>query len=422
MTDILIKNVWLERDTVDIFIEGNTIARIGKNLDVHAQQTIDGSRKAAIPGLINAHGHAAMTLFRGWGDDMQLEQWLYDRIWPREARMTEEDVYWGVKLACLEMIKTGTTCANDMYVMFNATAQAVEDMGMRMTAAPTIWDFFDSESAEVAKKQTLQYLNDAQKYSSRITFAAAPHAIYTASPELLQWTHDFAADHDLLIHLHLAESRTEHDNAVQQFGLSPVRYLHKLGLLSPRLILAHAVWLDDDEIKMLADHAVSVVHNPNSNLKMASGYQFKYQEMKQAGVTIGLGTDGCASSNNLDLIEAMKTASLMQKAWRYDPTFLPAQEALDCATINGAKMLRLHAGKLEPGRLADLCLIDLNCAAFTPNFDFVSNLVYAANGSCVDTVICDGRILMQHKHVAGEQDIIDRAAAIAPQLTMNNEQ
>jgi 5-methylthioadenosine/S-adenosylhomocysteine deaminase len=416
MTNILIRNVWLERDTVDIFIEGNTIANIGKNLEVTAQQTIDGSRKAAIPGLINSHGHAAMTLFRGWGDDLPLEQWLYDRIWPREAKMTEEDAYWGVKLACLEMIKTGTTCANDMYALFNATAQAADDMGIRMVVAPTIWDFFDTKNAEAIKKQTLQYLKDAQKYSHRITFAAAPHAIYTASPELLQWSHDFANDNDLLMHLHLAESRTEHDNAVRQFGLSPVRYLHKLGILSPRLILAHVVWLDEEEIKILADHEVKVVHNPNSNLKMASGYQFKYREMKQAGITIGLGTDGCASSNNLDMIEVMKTASLLQKAWRYDPTLFPAQEALDCATVNGAKMLRLRAGKIEAGCLADLCLIDLNCAAFVPNFDFVSNLVYAANGSCVDTVICDGRILMQNKQAPGEQEILNRAAEVAHRL------
>jgi 5-methylthioadenosine/S-adenosylhomocysteine deaminase len=416
MTSILIKNVWLERDTVDIFIEGNTIRNIGKNLDVNAQQIIDGSRKAVIPGLINGHGHAAMTLLRGWGDDLPLEQWLHDRIWPREAKMTEEDVYWGVKLACLEMIKTGTTCANDMYAMFNATAQAADEMGIRMVAAPTIWDFFDKKNAETAKQQTLQYVQDAQKYSSRIMFAAAPHAIYTVSSELLQWSHDFACDHNKLMHLHLAESRTEHDNAVRQFGLSPVRYLHKLGLLSPRLILAHVMWLDEEEIKMLADHDVKVVHNPNSNLKMASGYQFKYPEMKQAGMTIGLGTDGCASSNNLDMIEAMKTASLLQKAWHDDPRLFPAQEALDCATVNGAKMLRLNAGKVETGRLADLCLIDLNCTAFTPNFDFVSNLVYAANGSCVDTVICDGRILMQNKQVPGEQEILDRAAAAACRL------
>lgn len=417
MTSILIKNVWMERDTTDILIEGNTIAKIGKNLDVQAQQTIDGSRKAVIPGLINGHGHAAMTLFRGWGDDLPLEQWLHDRIWPREAKMTDDDVYWGVKLACLEMIKTGTTCANDMYAAFDATAQAAADMGVRMVTAPTIWDFFDEKNAEDVKKQTLRHLNNVQKYGARITFAVAPHAIYTVSGKLLQWSRDFANDNDLPIHLHLAESRTEHDNAVRQFGLSPVRYLHKLGLLSPRLILAHCVWLDDDEIKILAAHGVNVVHNPNSNLKMASGYQFKYQEMKQAGITIGLGTDGCASSNNLDMIETMKTASLVQKAWRYDPTFFPAQEALDCATVNTAKMLRLHAGKIAPGRLADLCLIDLNSTAFTPNFDFVSNLVYAANGNYVDTVICDGRILMQNRRVPGEQEILHRAAAVAHQLT-----
>jgi 5-methylthioadenosine/S-adenosylhomocysteine deaminase len=417
MTGILIKNAWLEGDTADILIEGNIIRNIGKNLDTDASQIIDGSRKAVIPGLINGHGHAAMTLLRGWGDDLPLEQWLHERIWPREAKMTEEDVFWGVKLACLEMIKSGTTCANDMYVMFNATAQAADEMGIRMVAGPTIWDFFDRENAETAKRKALQYAKDAQKYSSRITLAAAPHAIYTVSGGLLQWSRDFANDHHLLLHLHLAESRTEHDNAVKQFGLSPVRYLHKLGLLSPSLILAHAVWLDGEEIKMLADHDVKVVHNPNSNLKMASGYQFKYPEMKQAGITVGLGTDGCASSNNLDLIEAMKTASLLQKAQHDNPRLLPAQEALDCATINGAKMLRLHAGKVEAGRLADLCLIDLNCAAFTPNFDFVSNLVYAANGSCVDTVICDGRVLMQNRHVPGEQEILDRAGAAARRLT-----
>jgi 5-methylthioadenosine/S-adenosylhomocysteine deaminase len=416
MTGILIKNVWLEHDTVDILIEGNIISNIGKNLDAHPQQILDGTKKAVIPGLVNGHGHAAMTLLRGWGDDLPLEQWLHHRIWPREAKMTEEDVYWGVKLACLEMIKSGTTTANDMYAMLNPTAQAADEMGIRLVAGPTIWDFFDKEKTETAKRQALQCAKDIHRYSSRITLAAAPHAIYTVSGELLQWSRDFAIDHNLLLHIHLAESQTEHDNAVRQFGLSPVRYLHKLGLLSPNLILAHAVWLDDEEIQMLAGHGVSVVHNPCSNLKMASGYRFKYPEMRQAGITVGLGTDGCASSNNLDLIEAMKTASLLQKAWHADPGLLPAREALDCATVNGAKMLRINAGKIEPGRLADLCLIDLRAAAFTPNFDFVSNLVYAANGSCVDTVICDGRILMQHKHVPGEEEILDRAAHIANKI------
>ncbi|MDR3235301.1 MAG: amidohydrolase [Prevotellaceae bacterium] len=416
MTTLLIKNVWLNGDIVDIFIEGNTIAQVGKNLAVTAQTTLDGTRKAAIPGLINTHGHAAMTLFRGWGDDMPLEKWLHERIWTREAKMNEEDVYWGAKLACLEMIKTGTTSALDMYPFFNATARAVDEMGLRMTVAAAQFDFFNKNNTETTKAETLQLFDDAKKYGSRITFSVGPHAIYTVSAELLQWTRDFARANRLLIHLHLAESRAEHDNAVSQFGLSPVRYIRKLGLLSPELVVAHAVWLDDEEIAMLADHDVKVVHNPNSNLKMASGFQFKYEEMKRAGVTVGIGTDGCASSNNLDMVEAMKTAALQQKAWRYDPTAMPAQDALDCATANGAKILRLHSGKIEAGYLADICLVDLCTPAFTPNFDFVSNLVYAANGSCIDTVICDGNILMQHRQVRGEQEILDRAAAVAYRL------
>jgi 5-methylthioadenosine/S-adenosylhomocysteine deaminase len=406
---ILIKNVLLGREITDIFIDGNTIRQIGCGLSMPAEKIIDGSKKAIIPGLINGHGHAAMTLFRGWGDDLCLEEWLNEKIWPREAKMTENDVYWGAKLACLEMIKTGTTCSNDMYNFFHGTARAIDEMGLRAVVAANVFDHFDKKQTETAKVQLLQLYEESKKYSDRITFAPAPHAIYTVSPELLKWIHAFAESNDLLIHTHLSESRAEYENAVKQFGLTPVRYLKKTGFLSPNLIIAHCVWLDEDEIKILADHDVKIIYNPNSNLKLASGYAFKYEEMKAAGLTVGLGTDGCASSNNLDMVETMKTASLLQKAWRFDSTAIPAQEAFDCATENGAKALQLHAGKIAVGCLADLCLVDLNIPAFTPNYNFISNLVYAANGSCIDTLICDGRVLMENKQVEGAQEIMDNA-------------
>jgi 5-methylthioadenosine/S-adenosylhomocysteine deaminase len=215
----------------------------------------------------------------------------------------------------------------------------------------------------------------------------------------------------------LAESRQEYEDSIKNFGLSPVKYLHKLGVLSPNLSLAHVVWLDEEDIQILADNDVKVVHNPQSNLKIASGYQFKYEEMKQKGVTVCLGMDGCASSNNLDMTEAMKLASLMQKAWRFDPTMLPEEEVLDMATLNGAKTFGINAGLVKEGCLADLILIDLNQTAFTPNHNTIANLIYAANGSTVDTVICNGKILMKNRIVQGRQDIIDNATRVAKIIT-----
>ncbi len=413
---ILIKNASLHNESVDILIEGNLISRIGRHLPLTAGTVINGEGKAVIPGFVNGHTHAAMSLARGWGDDMPLEQWLHEKIWPYEAHITEEDVYWGTKLACLEMIKTGTTCFSDMYTHFNGNARAVEEMGLRALLSVTMFDHFDANNTANTKAQVLQWFESSKQYNPRIRFAPGPHAAYTVSAGLLQWTRDFANDNDLRVHLHVAETKTEYDNAVKQFGCSPVRYLNKIGMLFPNLMIAHCIWLDEEEISMLADHDVKVVHNPNSNLKLASGFQFKYEELKAAGVTVALGTDGCASSNNLDMVEATKVASLLQKAWRFDPTAMPAPEAFECATLGGAKTVGIHAGKIAEGYLADLCLVDLKMPAFTPNFNFISNLVYAANGSCIDTVICDGRLLMQNKHVPGEEEILAKASAIACDL------
>jgi len=406
---ILIKNILHDGKTVDIFIEEKCIKRVGEGLSDKADKVIDGVGKAVVAGFINGHTHAAMTLTRGMGDDLTLEDWLHKRIWPFEAKLTDEKVYWGVKLACLEMIKTGTTCFNDMYLHYPATLRAVEEMGLRAVLGGTIFDHFNDDEAAQAKQQTAQWA--AMKHCNRITFAVAPHAIYTVSARTLQWANDFAKANGLPVHIHAAESQTECRNAVKNFGLTPIRYLHTLKLLSPHLIIAHGLWMDEEEISMLADHDVKVVHNPNSNLKLASGYAFKYEEMKTAGITVSIGTDGCGSSNNLDMLEAAKITTLLQKGWRGNSTVMPAGETLQCITANGAKMLGINAGTIEAGRLADLCLIDLRVPAFTPNFDFVSNLIYSAShGSCVDTVICDGKILMENRHVPGEEAIIEHVS------------
>ena len=303
-----------------------------------------------------------------------------------------------------------------MYQKFKATADAVEEMGIRVYLSPTYFDWFDPVQTEKAKLECEKLYKVAEEYGSRIQYVVGPHAIYTVSGPLLQWIDKFACERNVLVNLHLAETEEEVKNSIEKFGLSPVRYLYKLGVLSPRLIIAHGIYVDDDEIRMLADHGVKVIHNPASNLKLVSGIQFKFKEMKKAGIKVGLGTDGCSSSNNLDMVETMKLASLIGKAWRKDPETLTAEEMFEAATSTGADILGLNAGRVKEGTLADLVLIDLKIPAFTPNFNFVSNLVYAANGSCVDTVICNGKVLMQGKKVPNEEEIMEEAARCAYNL------
>ncbi len=413
---ILIKEVELCGATTDIYIEGKYIREIGEHLSLPADEIIDGRHKQAIPGFVNTHGHAAMTLFRGFGDDMPLMPWLKERIWPNEAKLTHEDMYWGTKLACLEMIKSGTTTFFDMYLDYHATAEAVEEMGIRVNNSAPCFDWHKPEQTEKTKLSIEKLYREKERYNDRISFSIGPHAIYTVSGKLLQWVDDFAKEHDVLIQMHLAETEEEVQNSIRDFGYTPVRYLHHLGVLSPRLLIAHGIHVDKEDIKMLADAGVAVAHNPASNMKLASGMKFMFDEMREAGVRVGLGTDGCASSNNLDMIEAMKLASLLGTVWRKDPEAVSAEDIFQSATADGAAIARLKAGRIEKGFLADLSLVDLNLPEFVPNFNFVSNLVYSANGSCIDTVICDGKVLMRGRKVAGEDEIMERTAQIAYDL------
>ena len=417
---ILLQSVELDGQATDIHIEGNKIKQIvpaqGDTSFSAADVVIDGRGKAVIPGLINMHTHAAMTLFRGFGDDMALMSWLQEKIWPNEAKLTYDDIYSGVKLACLEMLRSGTTTFLDMYYHVDAAAQAVEEMGLRAVLSEACFDHFNPKLTLRCKKNITNRFHNQPSCNERIRYALGPHAIYTVSGELLQWLASFAEDNDSFIHLHLAETEGEVTQCLKQFGTTPVRYLHRLGVLSPRLIAAHVLYVDDEEIRILADNGVKVVHNPASNMKLGSGYQFKYTEMRDAGIPVSIGTDGCSSSNNLDMIEAMKMASLLGKAWRKNPEVLTCREMFYSATEVSADMLGIKTGRIAEGCLADLCLIDLNIPAFTPNFNFISNLVFAANGSCVDTVICDGRIVMRDKKAPGEDEIMEKAARAAYNL------
>lgn len=415
---ILIKNVLHQDKLTDVLIEGNRIARIATGISAPAgAEVLDGTDKVIIPGFINTHTHASMTLFRGYGDDLPLMTWLEDYIWPVEAQMTARDVYVGARLACLEMLRSGTTCFLDMYMHPLETAKAVEEMGLRAHLSYTLFDQGNAERAELDRKRSYEYFERFKEFSDRITFTLGPHAIYTVSGEQLQFCHQFAKEHNVKIHLHLSETKGEIDECVRQHGLTPVRYLDKLGILSEHLVLAHVVWIDDEEMDLLAKHNVSVVHNPASNLKLASGYAFKYEEMKRRGIRIGIGTDGCSSSNNLDMVVAMKLASFLGKGWRFDSTACKADDIFASATSVGADILGIPAGRVEEGALADVCLVDLNTPELVPLNSLTSNLVYATSGSsCVDTVIVNGRILMRDKYVPGQEAIIAEAREVARRL------
>ncbi len=415
---ILIKNVLHQDKLTDVLIEGNRIARIAEDISAPAgAEVLDGTDKAIIPGFINTHTHASMTLFRGYGDDLPLMTWLEDYIWPVEAQMTAHDVYVGARLACLEMLRSGTTCFLDMYMHPLETAKAVEEMGLRAHLSYTLFDQGNAERAELDRKRSYEYFERFKEFSDRITFTLGPHAIYTVSGEQLQFCHQFAKEHNVKIHLHLSETKGEIDECVRLHGLTPVRYLDKLGILSEHLVLAHVVWIDDEEMDLLAKYNVSVVHNPASNLKLASGYAFKYEEMKRRGIRIGIGTDGCSSSNNLDMVVAMKLASFLGKGWRFDSTACKADDIFASATSVGADILGIPAGRVEEGALADVCLVDLNTPELVPLNNLTSNLVYATSGSsCVDTVIIDGRILMRDKYVPGQEAIIAEAREVARRL------
>src|SRR3989441_5371 len=412
---VLIRDVQIDRDVTQIYIEDNRIVEIGKKRE--ADTVIDGKGKVALPGLVNLHTHAAMTLFRGWGDDLDLSTWLETKIWPAEAHLTPDDVYWGTKLACLEMIKTGTTTFNDMYFHMDAAAKAVKEMGLRAFLAEGIVDLNDPERA-AKQLQTAEAVNrriEAMK-TDRITPVLGPHAIYSVSKDTLIRIRELADKTGSLIHVHLSETKREVDDCLVETGMRPAKYLDSIGFLAKDVIAAHGCWLDPSQIDLLAHTGTRVAHCPTSNMKLSVGQTMPYAALKEAAVVMGLGTDGAASNNNLDMFETMKVAALLQKYAHRDPTVLRALEAFELATLGGARALGIDAGILGADRLADLIIVDPRRPELTPRHDDVSNWVYSAHGNAVDTVICDGVVLMRGRRVRGEAESLEKATAVARDL------
>jgi len=413
---ILIKGVLLKGTTKDIFINNGTIEEISERCGREADKIINGSDKAALPSLINGHTHAAMTLFRGFADDMPLKNWLEEKIWVLESKLTEEDVYWGAKLACLEMIKNGVTVFNDMYWHWEATAKAVVEMGTRGLISAVFIDMFDSKKGQEQIDLNIRLFELSERYKPHVIFTFGPHAIYTVSEESLRWMRDFSEKHNILIHMHLSETQDENHFARERYGQAPVEFLDRIGILSERFIGCHGCVLNDDDCRTLRARQTKLVHIPVSNLKLAVGKIFPHFLMKNEGIPYCFGTDGCASNNHLDMIETMKFASLIAKFANHDPTVLPAQETFDIATKVAARIFRLGDWEIEVGNSPDIILIDLNRPEFVPNFDIYSDIVYASNGYAVDTVICMGKVLMEKRYVQGEDAIMQHAKKIARAL------
>lgn len=417
MSKTLIRKALIAGVESDILIEGNRISRIAPEIAVEGYcKLIDAKGLIAVPGMANLHTHAAMTLFRGYGDDLPLFTWLNDYIWPVEAHMTEEDVYWGVRLACLEMARTGTTCFFDMYSFPLATAQAVEDSGMRGVVSYTLFDRGDTKRAKLDQENCYRYLEAFKRFSSRVVYSIGPHAIYTVSGGQLRFCREFADETGVLVHLHLSETQKEVDDAMAEYGQRPALYLEEIGALSEKFVLAHSLFFSDEELEVIARRGASCVHNPASNMKLASGQGFRFEDMKQLGIPIGLGTDGCSSSNNLDMFIAMRMAALLGKVSYLDPTVFKATDIYHAATSEGYKILGIDAGRVEEGAVADLCLLCSKTPIMTPCHNLVSNLVYSADGSVVDTTIVDGEVLMLHGTIEGEEEVLEEASRRAYDL------
>ena len=405
-----------------ILIKDNLIAEISSQIDEsNASKIIDATGKIVIPGLINTHTHLSMTLFRGLADDLSLDSWLNDHIWPMEANLNGDFCYIGALLGAVELIKSGTTTFSDMYFYMEDVARAIDEAGIRAVLSYGMIDFGDEEKRKNEIKANLELFEACDGMADgRIKVFFGPHSPYTASEELLIKVRELADEYNMGIHIHVSETQKEIEDVSSQKGLRPFEYLDKIGFLGPDVVAAHSVWLSDNEIEIIKKNNVKISHNPCSNMKLASGVA-PVSKLIENDICVSIGTDGASSNNNLDLIEELKTASLLQKVSTLDPKVLNSDEAIAMGTIKGAEALGLESeiGSIEVGKKADIVLIDTNSANMVPDSSSLSsNIIYSANGSNVDTTICDGKILMENKKltILDEEEIYAKARKAIKEL------
>ncbi|RLB88674.1 MAG: S-adenosylhomocysteine deaminase [Deltaproteobacteria bacterium] len=409
--DIIIRNGWLLTMAPDsrvikkgaVAVRGDSIVAAGPQDILGARykpwKTIDACGGIIMPGLVNAHTHAAMTCFRGLADDLPLMTWLNEYIFPAEAKLTSDAVYQGALLACAEMILSGTTTFCDMYLFEDSVARAAKEAGMRAVVGEVLYDFPSPNYGPM--EEGLKYteaLIDRWRDDPLINIAVEPHSAYLCSPDLLKRVKAIADRNGVPVVIHLSESEKEVDQIREKYGKTPVEHLAEIGFLNPGVIAAHCVALSKNDIRLLREFGVKVAHNPESNMKLASGIS-PVPELLKHGITVGIGTDGCASNNNLDLLQEMDTAAKLHKVNRLDPTVMDAPTVVRMATFDGARVLGLQdlIGSLEPGKKADIIVIDTRQPHLTPMYDVYSHLVYAVSGHDVVTSIVNGKVLMENR-------------------------
>jgi 5-methylthioadenosine/S-adenosylhomocysteine deaminase len=385
----------------ELCVKGDIIAQVGApdNESFEARKLIDAKGGLILPGLVNGHTHAAMSLFRGLADDLPLMDWLNNYIFPAEGRMDADFVYTGTLLACAEMIMSGTTTFCDMYLFEDQVAQAAFLSGMRCIAGEVLYDFTSPNYGEIEKGfEYTESLILKWRGNPLVSIAVEPHSLFTCSPDLLTRANELALHHNVPLIIHVAETLYEIAEVKKSYGKTPIEHLDSLGLLGPHLIADHAVHLNEEEIRLIAEKGVRIIHNPESNMKLASGIA-PIPDLQSCGVTVGIGTDGCASNNNLDLFTEMDMAAKLHKVKAMDPTVMDAVTVLRMATIEGAKALGLAGitGSLEEGKRADVIIIDTNKPHLTPMYNPVSHLVYAARGNDVSHSIINGRLVMEDR-------------------------
>lgn len=421
---LIVVDARLDDQTVGVIAAGGRIARVGPG--VHEEfrrgeleadgrtEVLEAGGAPLCPPLVNGHTHAAMTLLRGRGDDLPLMRWLREAIWPVEARLEPEDVYWGTRLACLEMIRSGTTSFWDMYWHPDEVARAVRDAGLRAVVGPPLLRAGPDEPRNGSREGYVEQIDRLTGLGNGIGVAVAPHAIYTVDRDELEFAAGLAADRELAVHIHLSETLGEVEDCVSEHGMRPAFYLDEAGVLGPRTLLAHGVFLDPDELDLIAERGATVVTNPAANMKLAVGGTFPLPAAAAAGIPLALGTDGVASNNALDLLADLRLLGLQQRHGSGRADAIPVTEAWAIATGRRSKLIG-GAEPLTPGAPADFILIDPE-APETAIGNLESNLVYAAAGSAVRDVIAAGRPLMRGREVPGAGEIVARARERATRL------
>lgn len=391
---LVLKDIRFESAISNILIEDGCFASLDLQSIPEDASVIDCSGKAIVPAFYNTHTHAGMMELRGGGDDQPLQKWLQEYIWPNEDKMTAEDIRRADALAIREMTSSGSVFFNDMYFEIEQAISEIDKAGIRACIGITI---MDNHTKSVLDRK-LEFIREFKDPTGgRIQLAIAPHAIYTVGPERLKFSADLAANSGSVLHIHVAETRTEVDDCLREHGTTPVRYLDSLGILGPNVLAAHCVHVDREEWDILAERGVTVSHCPCSNMKLASG-RFPYEMAIASGARISLGTDSASSNNNLDMREEMKFAALLAKV-NGNPELLPASQVLQWATVNGAEAFGIKAGKIEKGWKADAVILNLSDVRMQPCKDILSSWVYAADCGCIDSVLCDGKFVWTRNNI-----------------------